>query len=159
MTMARIERMNLSSKFTQLTEDSRFLGETNDCGVKAVALACDVPYAEAYVKLKRLGRRDRKGTPWAMIRRAIEEFGFEIKTWTTWEQRQLIDTYPGVHKNLHQITTHHPRRFPKAWAPLKEKRLLLGVHKHVAAFRDGEVIDWTVNSAKRVWMILEVTKK
>lgn len=157
--MARIERVNFSQQFNQMHEDSRFLGEWNDCGVKAVALVCGVPYAEAYFKLKRLGRRDRKGTPWAMIRQAINDFGFEIKVWSTFEKRALIESYPGVHKNLQQITTHHPRRFPKAWAPLKEKRLLLGTHKHVACFKDGEVIDWTVNSAKRVWLVWEVTKK
>jgi len=157
--MARIERVSVSPKFSNLVQDSRMVGEYNDCAVKAIALVCDVPYAAAHAALQKHGRTTRKGTAFRAIRMAIGDLGFWLKEWSSTDRRMLIETYPGVHKNLRQITTHHPRRFPKAWAPLKDKRLLLYVPKHVAAFKDGEVHDWTVNTAKRVWMVWEVWKK
>jgi hypothetical protein len=159
--MARIARVSLSPKFQQMDETSyRLFNEFNDCGVKAVALVCNVSYGEAHAKLRELGRQSRKGTPWSMIRQAINFFGYEIKVWDFTDHRALINSYPGRAVYLQQITTHHPRRYPKVWAEkMKGKRLLLGVHKHVAAYVDGELHDWTVNSVKRVWLVWEITKK
>jgi hypothetical protein len=37
--------------------------ENNDCSVKAIALACDVPYAEVHARLTSLGRKKVCGTP------------------------------------------------------------------------------------------------
>jgi hypothetical protein len=157
--MPRIKIVNTSPKFNNITADSRAEFEWNDCGVKAVALLCDVPYTVARAKLKELGRTDRKGTPYQAIYAAIDFFGYEIRKWTIAEHRAVIDSYPGHHKMLHQITTHHPRRFKAVWAAHADKRLLLCVRKHVAAYVGGEVVDWSVNSSKRIWQIVEVTKK
>jgi hypothetical protein len=38
-----------------------FTHETNDCTVRAVAIACNVPYTQAHVELARRGRKDGKG--------------------------------------------------------------------------------------------------
>ncbi len=160
--MARIEFVSTAQSYKTVSRSSCELRETNDCAVKAVALLCDVPYAEVHAKMAQLGRIRGKGTPYNVIRQAIKSFGFEIKQWTYNDMWAVIATYPGGpdggHRNLRSITTHHPRRFKAAWAPLKNKRLLLGVKKHVAAYTDGVVADWSVNTSKRVHLVWEVTK-
>lgn len=157
--MPKIERVATTERFNALSNASRGLNENNDCAVKAVALLCAVPYEAAHAKLKELGRKQGSGTPYAAIRTAIEFFDYRIVQWTGSDIQDVITTYPGEgHRNLKHITTHHPRRFKKAWAPLKDRRLLLCVKKHVAAFVDGEVHDWSVNTSKQIWQILEVVK-
>jgi hypothetical protein len=39
-----------------------FHHEHNDCAVRAVAIACEIPYKEAHAKLKAHGRKDRGTT-------------------------------------------------------------------------------------------------
>lgn len=156
--MAKIKRVSWSPSFSDLMVAAASMGETNDCTVKAVALICDVPYAAAHAALQQRGRQSRKGTYYDEYLAVIRSFGFEIREWTYSEKRELIQSYPGAHKNLRSITTHHPRRFRQAWAPHREKRLLFKCARHVAAFRNGELHDWTVNKAMRVLRIWEVTK-
>jgi hypothetical protein len=77
--------------------------------------------------------------------RACKALGEPIVTFSP--HHKIIAKYPGVHKNLSNITTHHPRRFPQVWkgAP----NMLLSSSRHIAAFIDGEVHDWSVNNALR----------
>jgi hypothetical protein len=49
-------------------------GETNDCAVRAIALAFDVPYADVHKFLKIAGRPARKGTSFACIDAAVRYF-------------------------------------------------------------------------------------
>ena len=48
-----------------------FTHETNDCGVRALALATGLSYAKAHGLLKAEGRLDRKGTKTTQIERAL----------------------------------------------------------------------------------------
>lgn len=154
--MARIKRISFSPKFTELQMEAYMIGERNDCTVKAVALVCDVPYKTAHEALKKVGRENGKRTFEYLA--AVRSLGFHVREWSFTEKQEVIWSYPKGHTHLHSITTHHPRRFPKAWMPHRNKRLLFLVHRHIAAVVRGEVHDWTVNKSKRVTQIWEVWK-
>jgi hypothetical protein len=66
----RINEMNASSSSLQgwgssYTDGGRrkegFTQEKNDCTVRAVAIACEVSYADAHEELRQRGRKDGKG--------------------------------------------------------------------------------------------------
>lgn len=50
-----------------------FNNETNDCAVRALAIATQTPYAEVHKNLKAKGRRDRRGTKLAWITEAVKQ--------------------------------------------------------------------------------------
>lgn len=55
-----------TSKMYKITDGGKaaagFHNEYNDCAVRAVAIACELPYADAHKKLKAHGRKDGKTT-------------------------------------------------------------------------------------------------
>lgn len=149
--MPAIRKVSYTTVFTQLNETSAAMGETNDCSVKAVALVANVSYAQAHEALKQRGRKERKGAYTHDIIAAVRATGKEV---TLVDQRSIIANYPSPHRDvLKGLTTHHPRRFNKAWP---KGRYLMFVKRHVAAVIDGELHDWTVNKAKRVQALYEV---
>lgn len=54
--------------------------ENNDCMVQALANALDKPYFTVHANLKRLGRRNRCGTPWKVCVKAMLEEGIAISS-------------------------------------------------------------------------------
>lgn len=154
--MARIKRISSTPKFEAVARDAKVLNETKDCAVKAVALITGVSYAMAWDALDRAGRKARKGTPTQIIFAGLRLLGYEATRMPFLQTREIVKSYPGVHKNLKNITTHHPRRFKKAWA--NQPNLLMLTDRHIAAFIDGEVHDWSANNALRVTGLFYVTK-
>jgi hypothetical protein len=150
--MPKIKSVAYTTTFNQLNEESHSMGETNDCGVKAVALVANVSYNTAHAALAARGRKNGKGTMTADIHRAlIIDFNVKIEQVNA---REIIATYPMPHcEKATCLTTHHPRRFAKAWP---KGKFLLYTKRHVAAVIDGELHDWTVNTAKRVTHIYKV---
>jgi len=149
--MPAIQRVSRPEAFLKLADEAMTFNETNDCAVKAVALACDVPYAVAHAELKRQGRKERKGTYIFQTLKAISVLG---KTATIVPLRFFVDQYPGNHKNLKGVTSHHPRRFPNAWD--KNKTYLLRSRGHILTVKGGQALDWSVNKALRICDIWEI---
>jgi hypothetical protein len=133
-------------------------GEWNDCTVISIALATNTPYDRVHEILKRLGRKKGKGTSIANMMECCEELGYHMRSWTSGEYLEVIRTYPKAwHATV--ITTHQPRRCPKAWAPYRNRALIFHTARHVAAVINSEVQDWSINNSLRVNRIYEVTKK
>ena len=156
--MSRIHHTSLSEDFVKLKSEAGKIGENKDCSVKAISIACDVPYAEVHALLKKLGRKDGKGTPLTACEKAIMELGFKIREWSFDEHRDMIDTYPSPHNGLRSITTHHLRRFPQAWAGCHPNMIWVTA-RHMLAVKDGVVRDWSINRALRVKRIWEIEKE
>lgn len=156
--MARIKNTTTPMDFRSLKHEGALTGDTNDCAVIAVAVACGVPYKEAQAALTLLGRRMRGGTQRNHTRRAIEQFGFRIVEWTSAQKIRMIHSYPSPHNRLHGITSHHPRRFPAQWATVHNNMLLFS-RRHVLALKNGAVQDWSINNALRIGEVWEVHKR
>lgn len=155
--MARVSTTEVPSEFRAIRDDSHFFGENRDCAVKCVALACGRSYEQAHERLKQYGRRDRKGTPIEIIKAAIRSFGFHIKEWSATDRINMIWSYPGVHKGLSTITSHHPRRFAKAWANV-HSNIVMGNNRHIWALKDRVVHDWSINKSLQVSYVWEIIK-
>lgn len=156
--MPRIKRVELPTDYRSLHFESNKLGEANDCAVVAVALACDVSYAAAHARLVELGRKLRKGTRRTLTENAIRSFGFTVRYWSFRERVAMVDSYPEPHRRvLKSITSHHPRRFPAAWANVGT--VLLFSARHVLCFKKGTVLDWSINKALRINEVWEIRKE
>ena len=144
-----------SDMYCRITQERAQSGITdrNDCAVVAVAAACDVPYSVAHAALAAQGRKQFRGTRTGMTHAAVRALGFDVREVSA---EAMIKQYPGSHKNLRNVTTHHPERFHAVWAD--GRRYLFTVAGHVLAVVNGQNCDWTKGRAKRVLWICEVTK-
>lgn len=157
--MARIKRTAFSPDFTAIHQESQAACENNDCSVKAIALVTSRPYAEVHAYLAREGREKGKGTPLHYSELALKALGMTVRKWEVKEVIDMIRSYPprAAGKRARTcITTHHWRRFPRAWAPHKGKKLIVVTATHMLAVIDGEVRDWSVNRALPVTQIWEI---
>jgi len=112
----------MNTTYASLNEQTRLRGENNDCTVKAVALAANVPYAKAHHLMKIQGRKDGGRAPRANVISALFHLGFQCedvtklvpeKTLNQFEQRGLRDTY------------------------------LIGINGHILVSKNGKIEDWT----------------
>lgn len=136
---------------------SELEGDKNFCAVIAIAAITRRPAKEIQVLLTKHGRKHGKGTPTWIIEKVIDELGFRFVRWPPTKLREIIDSYPGRAVNLENITTHHPRRFPSAWAGQPD--MLMFSRSHVSAFVDGKVEDWAIEHSKQVYMIWTLEPK
>lgn len=149
--MATIKTAPRTEQFNALCENTVAFSEKNDCSVKAVALVCDVSYDVAHAEMAKQGRKKGRGASTTSIELACIALG---KNLNPVNPRHVIAQYPGVHKNLQNVTTHHPARFADVWKD--GKTYLAYIKGHVLAIVDGQVHDWTVGRAKRIYRIREV---
>lgn len=117
------------------------IGEDNDCAVKAVAIACDVPYRMAHSLLKSEGRRDKRGTPTYMIHRAIKGLGF----------------------NMTEVEGKAPFRFGGTITTLTRKLPSNGMYlaytaTHVLMVKNGKLEDWTEGRRHRIQQVFKVER-
>ncbi len=156
----------MPAAFTALQGDANLFNERDDCSVKAICVATGAPYAVVHALMAKHGRKNRKGVqPSAdnsSMKMTIRELGFKIRTWELREHVDLLSTYSPdpvkARKWYKGLTTKQPRSFNKQWRKLAVQNLLLFNTGHVSAYKDGEVIDWAHNTAKRIWMVWEITK-
>lgn len=132
-------------------------GDKGFCSVVAVAAIARIPAKQAQELLAQHGRKHGHGTKKRITKAVLESLGYEVRPMTFKERRAIIDSYPGRHKGLVSITTHHPRRFAAAWAGQPD--MLMFSHAHVSAYVDGEVKDWAIKHSKQVYDIWLVEKK
>lgn len=151
--MARPRRPeSYSPAFSGLYQERAALNENNDCAIYCLAIVLGVSYETLARQSYQLGRKRGEGTRWTIIHALAESHGFRLRRMSYIEMRQIIDTeYPERDRVLQNITTHHPVRFAKAWR--NKPTMILDCRRHVAAFKDGRVHDWTEGRAMRVWAL------
>jgi len=152
--MTKLKKINTTETFDGLLDSGRSMKENNDCAVRAVAAACDKPYAEVREYMNSNGRKHGKDTAIALTYRAVKFFGYKtVKV----EIQDIINKFPRPHCDvLKNFTSHHPRRFPGC---LDENKVyLIWFSGHIAAFKGGELHDWAINRSLRAQFIDEVVK-
>lgn len=129
----------MTDLFSMLHADSKSVGETNDCAVKAVALATGRPYREVLRKMRAYGRRPRRGTPMRITKRVLEDYGYTM----------VLQT----------------ERFPQARTPITVARTmpkrgvyLVRTSRHIFCYRAGKVHDWTEGRRHRVTQIWKIVR-
>jgi len=161
-----------SETFGKFEVSRQQFGENNDCGVKAVAAAAGLHYAEAHKLLEAKGRQKGKGTPILQIESVLYELGYKlineygqqvdlcVNFLDGFNPKYFINHYPAAHQVLKSVTTHHPERFPKAecW---KNRTFLMMTDQggNIVCVKNGETMDWTQGKAKRANKIVEVVPR
>lgn len=116
--------------YDRLRERSAFRGEKNDCSVVAVAVVTGLDYDTAHAQLKAAGRKDRRGPSYDVIFKVLKDNGLETV--------KLTSEFLG-----HSIRTLGPL-LPQ------DGIFMVGMRKHVAGIRDGNVEDWSQFRKKHV---------
>lgn len=120
-----------------------FQSETNDCTVRALAVATGSRYADAHRWLQRRGRRMRKGCHFASI---VGAFGSNVLG------HRLEFTPLVVAKGLRAAIERNPQIAVGTW-------IIHSTH-HVAVLRDGKLLDSFDSSRKvidRAWRVLPLS--
>lgn len=152
--MARkIKAVEYSEEYRTSCLSSEAQKENNDCAVVAVAVATGTPYNEVHRLMKENGRKEGRGTFTNITKATLAALGYDMKTV---RMRDYIDRYPGNHKNLKSVTSHHPRRFNEVWAD--GNTYLFQSNAHIWAVVNGQNHDWSINRALRVIDICKIVK-
>jgi len=143
---------NKNEIYYKLQEASNKHGETNDCGVIAVAAAVNVPYAVAHGALTRHGRRARRGTTVVQINAAVNDLGYKLIRRDLNELRNKIPYY----YRPKYLTPNSVRRFNSIWD--KDRTFIALTTSHALTIRNGEVLDWTDGRKHRIVALFEVVR-
>jgi hypothetical protein len=120
-----------------LRTEAKKIGETNDCGVKALAVITGLPYEVCHQTLKSLGRKDRKGTfNWQMWK-ALDILGFCYQ--------KIECPFNGL-RSL-------GRNLPDNGA------FLIHATKHYVGAKDGQIHDWSEGRCLRIQGVYQIFKK
>jgi len=139
--------------FETLKNESRKYGETNDCGVIALAACCRVDYSTAHGALRREGRKFGKGTYMSAFHRAANALGYKT------DDGQFRNFAGGT--RLSSIVRRKGSGLTVSTAPKWLPRrgvFVLVTARHVLTMVNGNVIDWSAGRKHRITNIYEVTK-
>lgn len=124
-------------------------GDKAFCSIIAVAAITNQPVQKIQSLMAKHGRKFRCGTKRETTEAVLVELGYKVtKRNYIWISNKIMNRYPERHQSLMSITSHHPRRFPSAW--VGQPDMLMFGAKHVAAYVDGVVCDWTIKHSMRV---------
>ena len=137
------------------------INETNDCGVKAVAIATNTPYKDVHAIMASLGRKRRKGTPWGVLSGALEQLGyrglsFEKAPMQKRTKTVRFGTGAGSVSFLQEKESYYTMKTIHKALP-KRGRYILHCSGHVAAFVNGKVEDWTEGRRHRVLRVMKIS--
>ena len=152
--MPRPNQYPKTDRFKELEAATKAAGEKDDCGVKALAIVCNISYKKALDVLTKIGRQPKSGTAFFDMLEAIKELGFKSEQM---EEQYFISDYPKPHAGiLKNITTNHPDRFPATW--VDGATYLLMCNNHILAVVDGVTHDWTRGRKKHAHSIYQIKK-
>ena len=126
------------NNFEKVKNESFKANESNDCAVKAIAIACNVPYKVAHKALANLGRRNRRGTLNSTIHTAIKQLGFNLECITFKVKAKTVTTLA-------------------ADRAVKDGFFVAFVRGHIAAIVNGQIEDWTEGKRHRVRLVYKIT--
>lgn len=158
--------MPKTDPYKRVLRQSRTLGERNDCVVKAITILTVLPYEQVHAACAEAGRKSRQGMFDYQWKKACDLLGYDVEylhyhdlygyeTGLLWDM--MKNHYGGY--QCQQVTTKHPSKFSKAWREHGPGDCILGVNGHVAAYKDGQVHDWSTTKACRVKGIYKLTKR
>jgi hypothetical protein len=111
--------------------------ETNDCAVKAIAIATSTDYLVVHELCRKLGRKKGKGTHLYVMENAIQQLGWKINRNVKWKGKTATTLKLPFAGRFLAFTTRY---------------------SHVLAVRGGLVKDWTDGRRYRIESVWEIKK-
>lgn len=131
-----------SHRIEPVTKGASYDGEKNDCAVRALANAKDIPYEEAHFTMHRYGRRDRKRTLVSVSHKAYTMHGFKCIGIYGRTARAKAMVFVGSDTPRNKGIT-----LGKILPKLSEGRYIVMITGHALAVINGQVIDKMSNSS------------
>ena len=127
-------------------------GDSNCCGVIALAVVTGVDPVVAQAALAKAGRARHSGTYQYQLYAGCKSLGFEC---------EVIVNPGGRNDEGKRVTGWKASRTIRTLQRVIPKRGAFLVHTagHVLAIKDGNVCDWTADRLMRIKKIVKVTKK
>ena len=155
--------------FEKVQKRTRKWGESNDCTVKALAIATGIPYEQAHGLLALRGRSYRKGTSMSSVFSAMKELGWTATTVVDRKKIEFHDRWIGLgHKTntddkVKKMKKHrlYPAKTIKTLPDYIPSRgiFLVETASHVLCVRAGQIHDWTKNRRHRITQIHRISRK
>ncbi len=151
--MPALKPSQTPERYAALSAALDLAGHKNFCGPLALALLAGVGWQEAIETCKAHGYTSESGMATNSLILAFRQHFFQCELLP---DEKIILQYPKGHRDvLKNITTHHPRRFPK---PFEGLNLLMVVKGHFVAVCDGQVQCYAVNNSLRCLMLYSVSR-
>ena len=156
-----------TKEYRRVSKRSAKWRETNDCTVKALAIATKSTYEKAHGALALRGRNFGKGVHMEAVWGALAEFGFEAETvfnrrevewdddgWTTTDaQKERAKNYRRSRwakgKTIKSVAGYLPQRGV----------FLIETRAHVLCVRAGKVHDWTDGRRHRITKVHRIIRR
>ena len=167
--MTKIDRNHCASAAEELNE-------TNDCVVRALAVATEIPYKEMHEYLAACGRKPRDGAPPWLYHKALKDLGYKLTKlsgpeydyrphWVAgfwrYDRRSrsrywVNDSYRTKRVKVAPGKDYSAATIVTLAKELTEGTYLVGTNGHVACLKNGEVHDWTKGRRHRVLDVYRV---
>lgn len=135
--------------YASTSADSDQVNETNDCMVKAFAIAYNIKYSVIHEMAARHGRPHRSGTPWY----TIESMMKEVNPSFSWDNDRIMPrrVYQRDGRTINgKYTTGSINKFyPKG-------TFIMFSRSHATTMVDGVVEDWSANRRKQINFMYQV---
>ena len=157
----------MSKLYQKINKRSDKWRESNDCTVKALAIATGKTYEQAHGALALRGRNFRKGVTMSVFFQAVNDLGFTEKEIYRHSLIRLSDN------EFHHLNDHHEEMVKKMrrtrWAKGRTMKSIeahlpkRGVYivqtsRHVLCVRAGQIHDWTKNRQHRITNVHHITR-
>ena len=127
--------------YEEMQKESELHGETNDCAIKAIALAAGISYADAAAELKRWGRKHRRGASLNSIHQIMAQ------------------TYKCKLVKITELAVQYGRTIKTLGKVLPSDRIfMIFTAKHVLCYKNGKIEDWTEGRLHRIEDVYEVIR-
>jgi len=145
--------------------------ETNDCTVKALAIATKSTYEKAHGALALRGRNYRKGVAMEKVFAALRDWGYTVKTEYKKSTIEYIEMHEKYGWKVEDDMAEKGKAFRRSrWAKGKTIKsivpylpsrgvFLIETSSHVLCVRAGEVHDWTDGRRHRITNVHRIVKK
>jgi hypothetical protein len=136
--------MSDSIEYKRLREISDAYSDTNSCSIIATAAATDLPYKLVSDAFEVAGRKHRHGAHLPVIKKALESLGC-VFDWH--KPGRYVKDY--VHSN--KLTFNNCERL----LDVRKRYIVIG-KRHMAALKDGKVIDWAEGRRMHIDDVIEI---
>ena len=156
-----------SKLYQKMQRRSRKWRESNDCTVKALAIATGKTYEEAHGALALRGRNHRKGVSMFTFWDALADLGFTGKEVY---RHSLIRIFNAVNHFLNDENEEKAKKMLRTrWAKGRTMKsieahlpkrgvYLIETSAHVLCVRAGQIHDWTHNRKHRITHVHHITR-
>jgi len=162
--------------FEKVKKRSIKWGESNDCTVKALAIATDIPYEQAHGLLALRGRCYRKGTSMSNIFDAMKSIGWTATTIVDKPMVERHERWTGI-GGMKMANYYMKESDTRLIQKMQKQKLfnaktiktladyipsrgifLVETASHVLCVRAGKIHDWTKNRRHRITQIHRISR-